>query len=61
MIGSRNKISEMRKKFLDNGWASEAQWNLIHAPVGLQIKSQTVEEIAVSIAAELVLVRNTKR
>jgi len=61
MIGSRNKIAAMRQKFIDSGWASADQWSSIHAPVGLQIKSQTVEEIAVSIAAELVMVRNNKR
>lgn len=61
MIGSRNKISLMRKKFLHNGWATKKQWNDIHAPVGLEIKSKTVGEIAVSIAAQLVLIRNSKK
>ena len=61
MIGSKKKISAMRINFLENGWATSAQWEQIHTPVGLPIKSQTVEEIAVSIAAELVLVRNTIR
>jgi xanthine dehydrogenase accessory factor len=61
MIGSRTKIAAMRQKFLDKCWATSDQWDQIHAPVGLQIKSQTVEEIAVSIAAELVMVRNSKR
>ena len=60
MIGSRNKIAQMRSEFLENGWANEAQWSAIHAPVGLEILSKTVEEIAVSIAAELILVRNGK-
>ncbi len=61
MIGSRNKIAAMRQKFIDDGWASADQWDKVHAPVGIQIKSQTVEEIAVSIAAELVMVRNKNR
>ena len=61
MIGSKNKISAMRINFIENGWSTGAQWDQIHAPVGLPIKSQTVEEIALSIAAELVLVRNSKR
>jgi xanthine dehydrogenase accessory factor len=60
MIGSQSKISGMRLNFIENGWATTAQWNRIHSPVGLAIKSQTVEEIAISIAAELVLVRNSK-
>jgi xanthine dehydrogenase accessory factor len=61
MIGSKSKISAMRLNFIENGWAIANQWNEIHAPVGLEIKSQTVEEIAVSIAAQLVLIRNSKK
>jgi xanthine dehydrogenase accessory factor len=60
MIGSKKKVSAMRINFMENGWATSDQWDQIRAPVGLPIKSQTVEEIAVSIAAELVLVRNSK-
>lgn len=61
MIGSKNKISAMKTSFIERGLATYAQWDKIHAPVGLAIKSQTVEEIAISIAAELVMVRNSKR
>ena len=61
MIGSRTKISIMQKKFIQNGWATEKQWSEIYAPVGLEIASKTVGEIAVSIAAQLVLVRNSRR
>jgi xanthine dehydrogenase accessory factor len=60
MIGSKGKIAQMHREFVDNGWTTEENWSAIHAPVGLEILSQTVEEIAVSIAAELVLVRNRK-
>jgi len=61
MIGSKSKIEAMRRNFIENGWATSTQWDQIHSPVGLSIKSKTVEEIAVSIAAELILVRNTIR
>jgi xanthine dehydrogenase accessory factor len=61
MIGSKKKVSAMRINFIEKGWATHAQWDQIHAPVGLPIKAQTVEEIAVSIAAELILVRKSKR
>jgi len=60
MIGSRGKVGKMRTDFLANGWATNEQWSKIYAPVGLEIKSQTVEEIAISIAAQLILVRNNK-
>lgn len=57
MIGSRRKIEVMRERFLRSGAATEKQWSRVHAPIGLPIGSRTVEEIAVSIAAELVRVR----
>lgn len=60
MIGSKNKIALMRSEFLKNGWATGEQWERIHAPIGLPINSRTVEEIAISIAAQLVEVRNRK-
>jgi xanthine dehydrogenase accessory factor len=61
MIGSNTKIAKMHSSFIQNGWATEEQWAEIHAPVGIDILSKTVEEIAVSIAAELVLERNRNK
>lgn len=58
MIGSIRKIELMRKKFLEEGWATLRQFNCVHAPIGVSINSKTVEEIAVSIAAQLVQVRS---
>ena len=58
MIGSKGKIEKMHNDFIKKNWASEEQWGKIYAPIGLEINSQTVEEIAVSIAAQLVMVRN---
>ncbi len=60
MIGSKTKIALMHSDFIENGWATEAQWNKIFAPIGLDIGSKTVEEIAVSIAAQIVKVKNYK-
>jgi xanthine dehydrogenase accessory factor len=60
MIGSMNKIASMRVDFIENGWATAEQWDTVFTPVGLEIKSRTVEEIAISIAAQLVLIRNSK-
>jgi len=58
MIGSRRKIVLLKGKFLTEGWASQEELDRIHAPIGLEINSKTIEEIAVSIAAQLVLVRS---
>jgi xanthine dehydrogenase accessory factor len=54
MIGSRRKVALMREKFLQEGWATPEQFDRVHAPIGIDIASETVEEIAISIAAELI-------
>jgi xanthine dehydrogenase accessory factor len=60
MIGSKTKVALMRREFIEEGWSTEEQWEKIFAPIGLDIKSKTVEEIAVSIAAQLVQVKNNR-
>jgi xanthine dehydrogenase accessory factor len=60
MMGSRVKVAKLHEEFITKGWATEEEWKRIHTPIGLGIGSQTIEEIAVSIAAELVRVRRTK-
>lgn len=61
MIGSANKVGIMKKQFLDEGWATPEQWSSVYTPIGLPIGSKTVQEIALSIAAQLVEVRNRKK
>ena len=61
MIGSRHKVALMKERFLSEGWATPQEWDRVHTPIGLKIGSKTVEEIAVSIAAELVQVRSQVR
>ncbi len=57
MLGSKTKTGKMFEGYktenVDAAWLEN-----IHSPVGLQIKSQTPEEIAVSIAAEIIAVKN---
>ncbi|MBW8333319.1 MAG: XdhC/CoxI family protein [Prolixibacteraceae bacterium] len=60
MIGSKAKVAQMKALFLENTWATPEQWSRIYTPVGLDIGAQTVEEIAISIAAQLVKVKNQK-
>jgi xanthine dehydrogenase accessory factor len=57
MIGSRRKIRLIFDDLLREGIPSEALAR-VHAPLGLEIGSQTVPEIAVSIVAELIAHRN---
>jgi xanthine dehydrogenase accessory factor len=61
MIGSVHKVGVMKKQFINEQWASKEQWASLHTPIGLEIGSQTVQEIAISIAAQLVEVRNRKK
>jgi xanthine dehydrogenase accessory factor len=61
MIGSKRKIRKIFDEFLHEGIATEKQLKRIHAPIGLDIGSETVEEIALSIVAQLVQVRAQKR
>jgi xanthine dehydrogenase accessory factor len=61
MIGSRKKVATLRKKFLEEGLATPEQWAGIHAPIGLPIGSISVQEIAISIAAELVQARSQNK
>ena len=59
MIGSRRKIRVIFDDLKHDG-APDAQIARVHAPIGLRIGAVTAEEIALSIAAELVSVRRAK-
>ncbi len=61
MMGSKVKVAKVHEEFITKGWATEEQWKQIHTPIGLEIGSETVEEIAVSIAAQLVAQRNKRQ
>ena len=58
LIGSMGKVGRFRKRILAKGAVTEAQWKSLHAPLGLDIAAETPQEIAVSIMAELVAVKN---
>ena len=64
MIGSRRKVARLRQDFIATGRATEAEFDRVHAPIGLDIGARTVPEIATSIVAQLIAVRrqieNTK-
>lgn len=60
LIGSRRKIKMIFDDLLGEGISRESLAN-VHAPLGIDIGSQTVPEIAVSICAELVAHRNLGR
>jgi xanthine dehydrogenase accessory factor len=57
MIGSRRKVRLIFEDLRARGIAPESLAR-VHSPLGLDIGSQTVPEIAISILAELIAVRN---
>ena len=57
MIGSKGKVAKTFETMKEEGY-SEEQINTIHAPIGLKIGARTPEEIAISIAAEMIEIKN---
>ena len=57
MLGSQEKIATLFRNLLADGF-SQAQLDQVHAPIGIDIKSETTSEIAISIAAQLIKIKN---
>ena len=59
MIGSKKKIKILFQNLIEKGIPKETL-NQVNAPIGLDINSETPEEIAVSIVGELIKVRGER-
>ena len=59
ILGSRNKIAKMFDTWRGEG-VSQERLDRIFAPAGIPIHSQTPEEIAVSIAAQIIAVKQAQ-
>ena len=57
VLGSKAKLKIMWEVLLKEGFTQQ-ELDSVFAPIGLHIKSQTPEEIAVSIAAQIIEVKN---
>jgi xanthine dehydrogenase accessory factor len=57
VIGSKRRWMMTRKELLEQG-VPEEKLNKVHSPIGLELNAETPEEIAVSIMAELIMLRN---
>jgi xanthine dehydrogenase accessory factor len=57
MMGSDPKIAQIMQQLKKQGISTEAL-DAVHAPIGIPIGSNTPEEIAISIAAQIIAVRN---
>jgi xanthine dehydrogenase accessory factor len=56
VLGSATKVAELRRVLVEEGFDLAG----LHGPVGVPINSRLPEEIAVSVAAELIRVRNSE-
>ena len=56
MIGSKKKVADTHRALKEEGFSS-ADLARVYAPIGLAIGAETPEEIAVSIAAEMIQAR----
>ncbi len=57
MMGSKNKVKTIMSNLIEKGYTKE-QLSTVHAPIGISINSQTPMEIAISVVAEIISVRN---
>ena len=58
MLGSQRKINTLFARLIEKGFSAE-KLSKVHAPIGIPITCKTPEEIAISIAAQLVEHKNT--
>jgi len=58
VLGSKAKMATLFRELIDEGIPKE-RLDRIHSPIGLPINSHSPEEIAVSIAAEIITVKNS--
>lgn len=59
MMGSRGRSALVRRQLVEAG-ADAARVEAVHAPIGLAIGAKTAEEIALSILAQIVEVKNAR-
>lgn len=57
MMGSRRRTAIVKEQMMERG-IDPAKIEKVHTPIGLSIKAETPEEIAVSILAEIIEIKN---
>ncbi|MBK6522713.1 MAG: XdhC family protein [Sphingobacteriaceae bacterium] len=58
MIGSKRKVEITKKMFVSGGICTEQKFNEIDTPMGIDINAHSPEEIAVSILARMIMIKN---
>ena len=59
MMGSRRRVAMVKEQLANKG-TDKVKLESVHTPIGLKIGAQTPEEIAVSIMAEIIQVKNSR-
>lgn len=60
MLGSKEKIATLFQNMIVDGFDKDTIAK-VYAPIGIDIKSETNQEIAISVAAQLIRVKNQNR
>lgn len=58
MIGSRQKVAAIRQELLQQGIMTEEKLDQIDMPIGIKFAAETPQEIAISILAKIIDVKN---
>ena len=57
MMGSKEKVKKLLNELIEEG-VDQVWLDSVHTPIGLSVHSKTPEEIAISIAAEIIEIKN---
>jgi xanthine dehydrogenase accessory factor len=60
LLGSKEKIATLFQNMITDGFDKD-RIAKVYAPIGIDIKSETTQEIAISVAAQLIRVKNQNR
>lgn len=61
MIGSKTKVALVRKRLTEENILTSAELDKVDMPIGIKFNAQTPEEIAVSILAKLIDIKNANK
>lgn len=61
MIGSKSKVALARKRLIEEKILTSGELDKVDMPIGVKFNAQTPEEIAISILAKLIDVKNSSK
>ncbi len=60
MIGSKTKVAKAKERIIEENILTEQELEKVDMPIGIKFNAQTPEEIAISILAKMIDVKNSK-